>query len=72
MLLLTENDSVNFADVVSSSQKLFNVPEDETYNFINKGVVGSHKEELSPEYKKKFDEWIQSNLENSDFKFLEF
>lgn len=70
MIFLTENDSVNNADVVSASQKHFNLPV-ESFSFIRKGVAGSHKKEISPEYEKKFDEWIRENLKNSDFKFVE-
>lgn len=26
--------------------------------FIRKGVVGGHKDEMSPEYIKKFNDWV--------------
>lgn len=34
-------------------------------DFLRKGQVGSHKEEMSPEYIKKFDEWIAENIKNT-------
>ena len=29
---------------------------------MRRGVVGSHKDELSPEVQKKLDDWIAENL----------
>lgn len=38
-------------------------------NFLRKGKVGSHKEEMSPAMIKKFDEWIAENTKNTNIKF---
>ena len=41
------------------------------FTFIRKGVIGSHKDEMSEKYIEKFDKWIENGFKNSDFKFIE-
>lgn len=50
---------------------MMNEKRDENFRFIRKGVVGSYKDDMSPEYIKKFDDWIKVQLQDSDFKFQE-
>lgn len=38
-------------------------------NFMRKGKIGSYKDEMSKEYEKKFDDWIQKSLEGKDHRF---
>jgi argonaute-like protein implicated in RNA metabolism and viral defense len=40
------------------------------FKFIRKGVIGSHKSEMSAEYVKKFDDWIERGMQGCDLKFL--
>lgn len=39
------------------------------FKFIRKGIVGSHKNEMSAELIRKFDKWIEKSLEGVDFAF---
>lgn len=57
--------------MVNAARELNNGIKDADYKFIRKGKVGAYKEEMSEEYIKKFDDWIEENLKDSDFKFRE-
>lgn len=36
-----------------------------------KGKVGGYRDDLTPEWIQKFDEWTKEHLKDIDFKFLE-
>lgn len=53
---------------VSVRECLGKVSDDDGSSFIRAGNVGGYKDELSSQMIKSFDEWIDENLKNSDFK----
>lgn len=42
------------------------------FNFVRRGVVGSHKDELPLKVINKFDEWIYENLKAHDLSIKDF
>lgn len=38
-------------------------------HFIRKGIVGDHKNHMSPQMIERFDKWIEENTKGTDLKF---
>lgn len=64
-----ENPSCNNDLFLSEARKRNNPVNDGTYTFIRKAKVGAYKEELSPHYVRRIDEWTSEALKQTDFKF---
>jgi hypothetical protein len=63
---MKKNPYVNRSDLLDW---LGSTVEDRTI-FMRKGKAGGYKEEMSEEYVKKFDEWIQKKLKGRDHRFI--
>ena len=61
------NPSVNY-ELVTDMNKKFKLIDYEG-QFMRSGSVGGYKEAMSPEVLDQFDQWIEINTRNTDFKF---
>ncbi|KAJ8960062.1 hypothetical protein NQ318_009504, partial [Aromia moschata] len=64
---MRNNPAVNYEMVVNMYKK-FNLTE-ANGTFMRSGQVGDYKVKMSPELIKKFDEWTEENLKDTDFSF---
>ena len=62
---MKKNPAVNY-ELVCDLNKRFKLTEYDGV-FMRSGSVGGHKDVMSPEMIKRFDEWIKENLEGSDY-----
>ncbi|XP_053669265.1 luciferin sulfotransferase-like [Anopheles marshallii] len=65
---MKKNPSTNNDQMVRNAMKM-NGREGEQFEFMRKGIVGDFRNELSPEYIEKFDNFIEQQLAGSDFKY---
>uniref|UniRef100_A0AAG5DND4 Sulfotransferase domain-containing protein n=1 Tax=Anopheles atroparvus TaxID=41427 RepID=A0AAG5DND4_ANOAO len=65
---MKKNPSTNNDQMVRSAMKM-NGREGEQFEFMRKGIVGDFRNELSEEYIAKFDQFIETQLVGSDFKY---
>jgi hypothetical protein len=61
------NSSVNYEFAVDRTQNM-GLSQGEQH-FMRKGKVNSWKEEINPEVAKRFDAWIENNLNGIDISF---
>jgi hypothetical protein len=59
---MKKNPAVNYEAFYESLRKLR--PEG---RFIRKGIVGDHKTIMSLDMQKKFDDWIESSIQDTDY-----
>lgn len=64
---MKNNPAVNYEMVVDLNKK-FKLIETEG-SFMRSGKVGDYKAKMSPEIVRRFDEWIEKNIKNTDFSF---
>ncbi len=62
---MKKNPYTNQSDMLDLSESTI---EDRTI-FMRKGKAGGYKEEMSEEYIKKFDRWIEEKLKEKDHRF---
>ncbi|XP_058066589.1 luciferin sulfotransferase-like [Anopheles bellator] len=67
---MKKNPSTNNEQMVRGAMKM-NGREGEHFEFMRKGIVGDHRNELSEEYIAKFDRFLEKQLAGSDFKYDE-
>jgi NAD/NADP transhydrogenase alpha subunit len=65
---MKKNAYVNKSDWLEDFTKKNEDVTDQTV-FMRKGKAGGYKEEMSEEYIKKFDEWIQEKLKGREHRF---
>ncbi|VEN33642.1 unnamed protein product [Callosobruchus maculatus] len=63
---MKKNPAVNNEELIETVRKEQGRGKAETFH-IRRGKTDSHKEEMSPEMIKRFDEWIEANTRNTDF-----
>nr|CAI5828440.1 unnamed protein product [Callosobruchus analis] len=63
---MKKNSAVNNEELIKIVRKQQGRGEAET-GHMRRGEAGSHKDEMSPEMVKRFDEWIEANTRNTDF-----
>ncbi|XP_073839454.1 sulfotransferase 1B1-like [Musca autumnalis] len=64
---MKENTSANPTALIVASHAKRNIKPG--FEFMRRGIVGSYKDELSPETQEKLDQWIKENLEKFNVSF---
>uniref|UniRef100_A0A182N2Z9 Sulfotransferase domain-containing protein n=1 Tax=Anopheles dirus TaxID=7168 RepID=A0A182N2Z9_9DIPT len=69
--VMSKNDSANNSLLVDMMKSLSVTNAHDNFRFMRKGQVGSHRQELSPEYIEQLNAYIEHNLKGTNFKFFE-
>lgn len=59
---MKKNSSVNYESTMLRNENVA----DEHKDFVRKGIVGDHKNYMTPELIERFDDWIEKNTKNTD------
>ncbi|XP_062564653.1 luciferin sulfotransferase-like [Armigeres subalbatus] len=65
---MKKNPATNNSDMTKRAMEM-NGRKGDTFEFMRKGLVGDYKNELSPELIVRFDQYIEKELKESDFRF---
>uniref|UniRef100_A0A182QHY4 Sulfotransferase domain-containing protein n=1 Tax=Anopheles farauti TaxID=69004 RepID=A0A182QHY4_9DIPT len=69
--VMKKNDSANNSVLVDMMKSMSVTKVDDNFEFMRKGQVGSHRQELSKEYIERLDAYIERNLKETEFSFYE-
>ncbi|XP_058066588.1 luciferin sulfotransferase-like [Anopheles bellator] len=69
--VMKNNNSANNSALLDIVHTISKPEEPSDFRFMRKGQIGSHREEMSPEYIARLNAYIERNLNGSDFRFLE-
>uniref|UniRef100_A0A1I8JUQ0 Sulfotransferase domain-containing protein n=1 Tax=Anopheles funestus TaxID=62324 RepID=A0A1I8JUQ0_ANOFN len=69
--VMKKNDSANNSILLKLMKSISTGDAKDSFQFMRKGQVGSHREELSSEYIQKLNVYIERHLSGSSFKFME-
>ncbi|XP_063701779.1 luciferin sulfotransferase-like [Culicoides brevitarsis] len=66
---MRNNPACNNDELVREARKFNKMSSETEYKFIRKGETKAFEQEMSDEYKAKFDKWIAESLKGTDFPF---
>ncbi|XP_053669264.1 luciferin sulfotransferase-like [Anopheles marshallii] len=69
--VMKKNDSANNSILLKLMKSMSSTETKDSFQFMRKGQVGSHREELSGEYIQKLNAYIERHLMGSSFIFME-
>ncbi|XP_035791328.1 luciferin sulfotransferase-like [Anopheles albimanus] len=69
--VMKDNNSANHSELLRMMKSISGVDVDKGFRFMRKGQVGSHREELEPEYITRLTAYIEKGLKGSAFQFME-
>uniref|UniRef100_A0A182W218 Sulfotransferase domain-containing protein n=1 Tax=Anopheles minimus TaxID=112268 RepID=A0A182W218_9DIPT len=69
--VMRKNDSANNSVLLKLMKSISLTETNDNFQFMRKGEVGSHREELSSEYIHRLNIYIERHLKGSNFKFVE-
>jgi hypothetical protein len=63
---MKQNPAVNYEELFAPFKKNRKIGEEEE-KFMRKGIVGDYKNAMSADMIRTFDEWIERNIQNTDY-----
>ncbi|XP_035893420.1 luciferin sulfotransferase-like [Anopheles stephensi] len=69
--VMKKNDSANNSILLKLMKSISTTEAKDSFQFMRKGQVGSHRDELSGEYIQRLNAYIEKHLKGSSFKFIE-